>query len=135
MRLLSNGVLIAIVAHGLIGVSLIWDKILLQQPATRSLANYVFWLGAISIFGLLLIPFGFHLPSARTAALAAGAGAVEMAAIWFYYAALQQGEASETLAVMGGFAPLATALIAIPLLSAPLGGKGLLPFLLMVSGG
>jgi succinate dehydrogenase/fumarate reductase cytochrome b subunit len=42
-----NGVLIAIVAHGLIGISLIWDKVLLKKPTTKNLSSYVFWLGAI----------------------------------------------------------------------------------------
>jgi drug/metabolite transporter (DMT)-like permease len=135
MHLLLNGIYIAILAHGLIGASLVWDKILLAQPATRGLANYVFWMGSLSILALLLIPFGFHLPPAGPAALGFVAGAVELAATWFYYAALQSGEASETLAVTGGFAPLATALIAIPLLAKPLGGHSLPAFALMVAGG
>lgn len=135
MHIAINGVLIAIVAHGMIGISLVWDKILLQRPATKSLASYVFWLGAISIFGLLLIPFGFHWPAFRMAAVAMVAGAADLAASWFYYSALKRGEASETLAVTGGFTPLATALIAIPLLSDPIGNHGVLAFALMVVGG
>lgn len=133
--MLLNGIFIAIIAHGLIGASLVWDKVLLEQPASRSLANYVFWMGSLSILALLLIPFGFKMPPAGLALLAFGAGAVELAATWFYYAALQAGEASETLAVTGGFAPLATALIAIPLLSKPLGGHSVIAFSLMVAGG
>ena len=135
MELLKNGVFIAIVAHGLIGVSLIWDKVLLQRPATRSLANYVFWLGGMSVLGVLLIPFGFRVPQARIATLAVVTGVTHLAAIWFYYSALKRGEASETLSVMGGFAPLFTALIGIPLLSKPVGDKSLLSFALMVAGG
>jgi drug/metabolite transporter (DMT)-like permease len=135
LRFLINGVFLAIIADSLIGVSLVWDKVLLQRPATKSLANYVFWMGGISVLGVFLIPFGFHLPTAEMAALAVGAGAIQLAAIWFYYAALKLGEASETLAVMGGFAPLATALIGIPLLSKPLGGGSVLAFTLMVGGG
>ena len=135
MDILKDGTLIAIVAHGLIGVSLVWDKVLLRQPETKSLANYVFWLGAMSIFGVLLIPFGFKLPSAGMAGLAFVAGAIQLAAVWFYYAALKRGEASQALAVMGGFSPLATALIAIALLSAPFRGASEMGFALMVAGG
>jgi len=135
MRLLENGIFIAIVAHGIIGVSLVWDKVLLRRPATSSLPSYVFWLGSLSIFGLLLIPFGFKPPSARMAALALLAGVVHLAAVWFYYVALKQGEASETLTVMGGFSPLATALIGMALLSKPLGGKSIAGFALLVAGG
>jgi drug/metabolite transporter (DMT)-like permease len=133
---IHNGIFIAIIAHGLIGVSLIWDKVLLRRPETTNLPAYVFWLGFISIFGLLLIPFGFHLPDTDTIILAFVTGVLHQAAIYFYYAALKGGEASQTLAIMGGFSPVATALIALPLLRHPLGGKGtLLGFILMVAGG
>lgn len=108
---------------------------LLEQPETRNLPSYVFWLGAISIFGLILALFGFHMPSLGTAGLGFGAGVLELAANWFYYRALKMGEASDTLAVMGGFAPLATALIGIPLLSDTLGGASMIGFALMVGGG
>src|SRR5690348_12617345 len=131
-----NGVFMAIIAHGLIGISLIWDKVLLRRPETTNLPSYVFWLGFISIFGLLLIPFGFHMPDLSTSAIAFFAGLLHQVAIYFYYAALKGGEASQTLAIIGGFSPVATALIAIPLLRHPLGGRGtLLGFLLLVAGG
>lgn len=132
---LNSGILLAIIAHGLIGISLIWDKVLLQRPATKSLPNYVFWLGAISIFGLLLMPFGFHMPALDMVGLGFGAGVIHLGANWFYYRALKEGEASQTLAVMGGFSPLATGLIAIPLLSKPFGEHSVLAFGLMVGGG
>lgn len=132
---LLNGVLIAIVAHGLIGVSLVWDKVLLQRKEMQSLASYVFWLGAISIFGLLLIPFGFHLPPWKIAALALVAGFCDLLATWFYYAALKAGEASEELAAMGGFMPLATVLLSIPLLGVHLHGGQFIGFIVMTLGG
>jgi uncharacterized membrane protein len=94
----------------------------------------VFWLGAISIFGLLLIPFGFHMPSWRIAWLAMTAGFCDLLASYFYYAALKAGEASEELAAMGGFIPLATVLLSIPLLGVHLSGQ-LTGFALMTLGG
>jgi drug/metabolite transporter (DMT)-like permease len=132
---LKSGVLIAVIAHGMIGISLVWDKILLRRPATRNLHSYVFWLGAISIFGLLIMPFGFHVPSLKVMGIAFGAGVLELVANWFYYAALQAGEASHTLAVMGGFTPLATVLLALPILHSSLGGASPTGFALMVLGG
>lgn len=129
-----NGILIAIIAHGFVGISLLWDKALLQKQSTQSLASYVFWLGAISIFGLLLIPFGFHMPSGKTAGIALSAGFCDLLATYFYYSALKAGEASEELAVMGGFTPVITVLFAIPLLGARLDGE-LIGFTLMTLGG
>ncbi|HEX3662818.1 MAG TPA: EamA family transporter [Acidobacteriaceae bacterium] len=130
-----NGVLIAIIAHGLVGISLIWDKVLLQRKGMQSLPSYVFWLGAISIFGLILIPFGFHLPPWKIAALAFVAGFCDLLATWFYYAALKAGEASEELAAMGGFTPLATVLLSIPLLGVHLHGGQFIGFIVMTLGG
>src|SRR5262249_15466090 len=128
-----NGVLIAIIAHGLIGVSLIWDKVLLKRRGTQNLLSYVFWLGAISILGLILMGFGFRWPGWRLASMGFAAGLLDLIASYFYYSALKAGEASEELAAMGGFAPVATALISIPLLKAPLGGE-VTGFILMTAG-
>jgi drug/metabolite transporter (DMT)-like permease len=131
---ISDGILIAIIAHGLIGISLLWDKLLLRRTGTKNLLSYVFWLGAISVFGLLLIPFGFKMPGWQVAGMAFAAGLLDLIASYFYYSALKSGEASEELAVMGGFAPVATALIAIPLLKKPVGGQ-LAGFTTMTIGG
>ncbi len=135
MSLLGNGLFIATVAHALIGISLVWDKILLRQPQLGDVVNYVFWLGAMSVLGLCLIPFGFHQPSLEMALLATGAGMANLVANYFYYATLKSGEASQTLAIMGGFSPLATFLIGLMLLRAPLGGFSGWGFGLMVAGG
>ena len=132
--LILNGVFIAIIAQGLIGISLVWDKVLLKRPQTKNLKSYVFWLGVISVFGLVLIPFGFKIPKVSIALIGFAAGLLDLVASYFYYAALKAGEASEELAAMGGFSPVATALLSIPLLKAPIGGL-LLGFTVMTIGG
>jgi uncharacterized membrane protein len=132
--LILDGVFIAIIAHGVIGISLVWDKVLLKRPQTKNLLSYVFWLGAISVFGLVLIPFGFKVPNASLALMGFAAGLLDLIASYFYYAALKSGEASEELAAMGGFSPVATALISIPLLKAAIGGQ-LVGFTVMTIGG
>jgi uncharacterized membrane protein len=129
-----SGFLLAILAHLLIGISLVWDKILLERKETRKLIPYVFWLGAISIFGLVLIPFGFKPPPFRLAALSFTAGLLDLIASFFYYSALKSGEASEELAAIGGFGPVITVLISIPLLKEPIGGS-VLGFAMMSAGG
>jgi drug/metabolite transporter (DMT)-like permease len=130
-----SGILIAILAHTVIGLSLIWDKVLLERPETRNIINYIFWLGAMSILGCLLIPFGFHWPGLKVFWIAFGAGVVQLIANYFYYDTLKRGEASQTLAMMGGFSPLFTYLIALAVLKEPLGGASIPGFALMVAGG
>jgi drug/metabolite transporter (DMT)-like permease len=131
----QSGVWMAITAHGLIGISLLWDKVLLKRPETTDLVAYVFWLGAISIFGLILIFFGFHMPTLWVVVLALVTGYLHLVAVYFYYAALKAGEASQTLAIVGGFSPVATALIGIPLLKKQLSGDELVAFAILTAGG
>jgi drug/metabolite transporter (DMT)-like permease len=133
-NLALSGIFLAILAHSLVGLSLVWDKILLQRRETQNLLSYVFWLGAISVFGLILIAFGFRMPSLKIAGLAFAAGLLDLIASYFYYAALKEGEASDELAAMGGFAPVATALFALWLLKTPTGGEWL-GFFLLTAGG
>jgi drug/metabolite transporter (DMT)-like permease len=135
MQILESGVFIAIVAHFLVGASLVWDKILLKETKQQSVINYVFWLGAISIFGCIVGVFGMKLPSIGILLIALAAGFLDLVATYFYYKALKSGEASQTLAIMGGFTPLATALIGIPLLHTGLRGTAIWGFALMVAGG
>jgi uncharacterized membrane protein len=135
MTFLQSGFLIAVLAHAIIGASLVWDKILLKEMHSRTVVNYVFWLGAMSAFGAILAFFGMSLPPVRVICLAVGAGLIHLAANYFYYAALNAGEASQTLAIMGGFSPVATALIGLPLLRSRLGGLALWGFALMCAGG
>jgi len=132
---LKSGVLIALIAHSLIGISLVWDKVLLRRPETKNLVNYVFWLGAISIFGLALLPFGFKMPPTSVALLGFAAGVIHLAAVYFYYDALKRGEASESLAAIGGFSPVATAVIAFLLLRQPFAGGKVVAFALLTAGG
>jgi drug/metabolite transporter (DMT)-like permease len=129
-----NGIVLAVISHLLIGASLVWDKVLLKNKETQNLVSYVFWLGAISVFGLLLIPFGFRPIPLKLAGISFGAGLLDLIASFFYYSALKSGEASEELAAVGGFGPVATALISIPLLKSPIGGD-LTGFILMSAGG
>jgi uncharacterized membrane protein len=131
----KNGILIAVIAHGMIGFSLVWDKVLMARPGTRNLFSYVFWLGSISIFGVVLVPFGYKPAALWVIALAFGAGVVDLIATFFYYEALKMGEASESLAVVGGFTPVATLAIGYALLSHQMRGAQLIGFALMTAGG
>lgn len=133
--MLGSGFLIAVVAHGVIGISLVWDKILLKETRSKSVVNYVFWLGALSVFGCLVAVLGMKMPDARTTLIACAAGSTDLIASYFYYQALNSGEASQTLAIMGGFGPAATALIALPLLGTIISGLALTGFILATVGG
>lgn len=131
----KDGALVAVIAQGLIGASLVWDKVLMKNPGTKNLFSYVFWLGSLSVFGIALVPFGYKSPPATVIAIAFFTGVLHLVGVFFYYAALKSGEASEALAIMGGFSPVATALIGLALLTNQMTGLQLAGFALMTSGG
>jgi drug/metabolite transporter (DMT)-like permease len=131
----KNGIVIAVIAHGMIGASLVWDKILMKRPGTKNLFSYVFWLGALSVFGVVLVPFGYKSTHLWVIGLAFGVGVVDLIATFFYYEALKMGEASESLAVVGGFTPVATLGFSYLLLSHQMKGGELIGFALMTGGG
>lgn len=135
MHLSENGVFIAAVAHAMVGLTLVWDKVLLKQTATQSVVNYIFWLGVVGVFGCLVGVFGMRSPTMDLLLIGLASGALDLMGSWAYYKALQSGEASQTLTIMGGFGPLATALIARPLLGNQLHGLTLWGFGLLVAGG
>jgi drug/metabolite transporter (DMT)-like permease len=135
MHILENGVFIAVVAQAIVGLTLVWDKVLLKQTHSQSVLNYVFWLGAIGIFGCLVGIFGLRMPGAGIIGIGLASGAVDLMGSWAYYKALRAGEASQTLALMGGFGPLATALIARALLKEQLQGMTIWGFAILVAGG
>ena len=126
---------LAIIAHGLIGISLVWDKVLLKNPGTKNLVSYVFWLGAISVFGVILVPFGYSGAPFGLLAIAFCAGVADLLGTFFYYLALKRGEASNTLAIMGGFSPVATVAIGFLFLQQHMTGWRLIGFALMTTGG
>jgi uncharacterized membrane protein len=82
-----------------------------------------------------LVPFGYNSPSLKLMGIAFAAGVIHLAGNFYYYAALKRGEASETLAVMGGFSPVATALIGYAVLAHQMQGEQLIGFALMTLGG
>ena len=131
----AAGVVVGTLAQTLIGISLVWDKVLLGQRETSSVVSYAFWLGFLSLTGVLVAPFGFVMPPWRTAVLGITAGVLHIIAVFFYYLGLKKAEASRALALMGGFYPLATALISIPLLGRNMVGQALEGFALLTAGG
>src|SRR6185312_3928408 len=135
LSLFGGGAMVAVIAHGLVGFSLVWDKVLLKNPGTRNLVSYVFWLGAMSVFGVILVPFGYKGASLGLLVLAFAAGIVHLFGVFFYYLALKRGEASNTLAIMGGFSPVATVAIGFLFLSQQMTGWQLIGFALMTAGG
>ncbi|MDO8513088.1 MAG: DMT family transporter [bacterium] len=103
-----NGIAIAVIAQIIIGISLIIDKTFLKEKVAGNVFAYVFWIGLFNFFAIFFVPFDFTMPSFLTAVTAFAGGVLFLIALICYYKALENGEASQTLALLGGFTPLAT---------------------------
>lgn len=130
-----NGILVTALGNVFLGISLVVDKIFLKNRTVGNALPYVFWIGVLNFFGIFIFPFGFQVPEGATILLALLTGAVSLLGIFFYYRALERGEASETLPAAGGFVPIATLLIASILLNMPLNVAEKVAFGLLAVGG
>lgn len=131
---ITSGVTIAVLAHIIIGLSLVWDKVLLEDKQTQNIIGYVFWFGIMSAFGPFLAFIGMHLPDLLTIALATGSGGLYVVSNYFYFVALSRGESSQAVPMMGGLSPVATALIGLPLLGTAISGAALWGFSALIAG-
>jgi len=130
-----GGIIIAVIGNLFIGASLVFDKIFLKDKVSGNVLNYVFWIGLLNGFGLLLLPFGFHAPTLAILTRSLLAGAIFIAGLSFYYLALKKGEASQSLAIIGGFSPVATFLIGNLFLGASLNIAEKIAFGVLAAGG
>lgn len=130
-----NGIILAVIAQVIIGISLIVDKTFLKEKVAGNVFAYVFWIGISNFFAIFVAPFDFVNPGFWPGFLAFLAGVFFFLALIFYYKALEGGEASSTLAVLGGFTPLATILASTIFLQEKLNIIELFCFLILTLGG
>lgn len=130
-----NWLLVSVAAQIILGTSAVFDKLLLRKRFTDPWA-YTFWASILALFIVVLIPlFGFYSLPAKIILIGILGGAAFSLALFFFFLALREGEASVALPVIGGLAPVFTLLISIPLLKSPLTSLELAGFFMLVAGG
>lgn len=127
-------VLIVIIAHFFSAGVFIIDRYLLKRGFPHPL-SYAFYNGILSVFTILLAPFGFSIPSFHQIIIALATGTIWLLAAIIFYLALYRGEASRVVPTVGGFIPLFTLALSFMLLGERLSAKELIAFCLLVSGG
>lgn len=124
---ISSYFLFAIVAFG--------DKYLLKRlmPSPKV---YAFYVGVFGIVALLLIPFGFSVPTPLVIFLAFSAGASHILGVLFYFNGLKRFDTSRVVSAIGGLAPLFTFGLTCLFLGeeATFSLKGIITFLLLTVG-
>jgi len=130
-----SGITVAFIAQVFIGVSLVIDKIFFGADGREKAVPYVFWIAILSCFGLVFFLFGFTMPRPVILALSFAAGLSFILMLVAYYKVLSIGEATESVPVVGGFAPLATWIAGSFFQSSALNAAESAGFVLLIMGG
>lgn len=125
--------IIAIGAYFLNAVAITIDKFLLSKKIPNP-AVYAFFIAALSLLALVLIPFGFHFYSLPQILIALVAGLIFTFALLYLFRALSQNEASRITPFMGGLQPLFIFILALIFLGEKLGFQQLIAFFIIISG-
>jgi drug/metabolite transporter (DMT)-like permease len=127
--------LFALLGNFLYAFSSAGNKILLRQRATTKPIVFTFYIGILSIFSFVLIPFGnFYWPGLNGFLLDISVGAIFFFSLYFFYKALDVNEASRVAPLTGGLTPIFTLILAFFFLGERLNLWQFLAFLLLVSG-
>lgn len=116
-------------------LAFLMDKFLLSSKRIPSPFVYAFFIGALGILALVLIPFGVVISSSAEMVRALIAGATFILALVFFFAGLKENEASRVVPLTGGFVPAFTFVLAYLFLAERLGQTEVLAFLALVIGG
>lgn len=126
--------LFAISGYFLNAVVGVFDKFLLgQRPTTKPLV-YTFYIGLLSVFALVLAPFGLAWPGLSQFLVALLAGGIFLLFLLCLFEALDLGEASRVLPAIGGLTPILVLILSFLFLGERLNWQQILAFFLLVFG-
>lgn len=125
--------IIIIVAYFFTALANLVDKILLGRYIGKPIV-YAFFIGAMSTFVALLIPFGFSWPGADIIILGLLAGATFILALYFLFNALLIGEASKIIPLVGGISPIFVFIFSWLALGIFFTGRESLAFIFLLAG-
>lgn len=125
---------IALAAYILNGFSLIIDKSLVDHSIKNPIV-YAFYTGVLSFAVLLLIPFGFYIPTSEALVYAVLSGIIFTLAQITFFEALQKYNASVVSPVVGTLNPVFSLILGALFLGNILMGNQFLAFSLLIIGG
>ncbi len=128
-----NWLTIVIIAYFLNAIAITIDKILLSKKIPNP-AVYAFFISALSLFALVLIPFGFKFYSLSQIIIALAAGIIFAFALLFMFKAISKNEASRITPFMGGLQPIFIFIFALIFLDEKLGLQPLTAFFIIILG-
>ncbi|MFA6919332.1 MAG: EamA family transporter [Patescibacteria group bacterium] len=125
--------IIIVIAYFLNASATAIDKFLLSKKISNP-AVYAFFISALSVLGIVLIPFGFHAISLWQIVVALIVGVIFTFAYLFMFKALGENEATRITPFMGGLQPIFVFVLAWIFLGESLGILAIVAFFILVVG-
>ncbi len=126
--------LFAIISYFINAVTAIIDKFLLNKSVPSPIA-YTFYVGLLSIFAVILIPFGVVWPGFSSVMKDLIPGIIFFWAVFFFLTAVKKNEVSRVVTMIGGFAPIFTLFLSFFIFHERLRNLHFVAFGLLVLGG
>ncbi len=126
--------LIAVCGYFLNAVVGMIDKFLLGQKPVTKPPVYTFYIGILSIFALVLAPFGLAWPGINQFLISLFAGGVFLFGLLYLFEALDIGSASRVLTAYGSLTPILILLLSFVFLGERLSSLQITAFLFLVLG-
>jgi drug/metabolite transporter (DMT)-like permease len=108
-----NYLVISVVAYFLVAIEVILDKFLLTSKRVSHPSIYAFYIGMMSLFALMFIPFGFHLIGWQQAFFTIIPGIIFTYGVLCLFFAINKSEASRVTPVVGAVTPIVTLLLSV----------------------
>ena len=124
---------ITIVAYSFHAFAVILDKFLLAQRVQKP-STYVFWVGVFGLGALIFAPIDFFVPAPSVITDAFVSGVAFTFALFFFYIAIQAGEASRVAPVVGALSPLFVFVLSRGILGETLSRNELIAFAILILG-
>lgn len=129
-----NWILLAIFAYFLLSVESVANKFLITSKV-KSWRLYLFYIGLLSLFSLLLAPFGLRWPGIQIFLISVSAGVFFFGYLAFLFSSLERSAASRVFVLIGAVSTLITAVLSKMLLDEHFDLQKIMGILLLIIGG
>ncbi len=132
---MASWLLLAIGAQFITAVSVLIDRqIVVKAQHIGKPIVYAFYVSILSVFVIVLIPFGVSIPSLALLGFALGHALAFFCGIYFLYSALKDARASDVAPVVGATSAIATLIAAPLILDGDLSESVIAPIIFLVVG-
>jgi len=125
--------IIVIIAHLFYALVFLIDKYIISRPLPHPVV-YAFYVGVLSIFVWVLIPFGFSFPTGYNIIFILLSGVASVAGCILFYQALNLGEVSKIVPFTGSFVAIFILILSTLFIGEHLTIQQLFAFVLLVLG-